>query len=380
MKHFLFKNRRSGPGVRNISPLVGIILLVATFAAVLGVVGIVEHFKNAKEAVAAASTVEAPDSDKARKLENMSDPKWSDENTLCINDELYGFDHRIETYLFIGTDNSGTEEGDGQTYHGGMADFLLLMVIDHTDGKYGYLQIDRNTVTEVPMLDDNGEIAGYPVEQICTAHWYGRDPTESAENTVETICELLGELDHIDGYYVLNMESVKTLNSSIGGVEVTFTDDLTEADPAFQKGATITLTDDQAEKLVRTRMAMSDDSNAKRMERQRIYMQGFFDKAIARVRSDMSFANTLWNTLLDAAVTNMSGNDFSRIAEALRSDESRGILRFEGKSQLGTLLPDGLEHEEFYPTKKSVLDILTELFTLQLIDEEDMYISEDFED
>jgi len=373
----LFNHRNRHDGSQTINPVFGLLVIAGVFAAIFGVVVLIQHFQQSNTKAATSEHSALPESDKKRKLNNLDDAKWSDENTLCIDDEIYGYDHRIETFLFIGTDHSGTESES--EYHGGMADFLLLMVIDHTDGKYGYLQIDRNSVTEVPMLAEDGSIAGYPMEQICTAHWYGSNPEESAENTVDTVCDFLGELDHIDGYYVLDMDSVKMLNRSIGGVEVTFHEDLTEADPAFKEGATVRLTDKQAETLVRIRMAMKDDSNAARMDRQRIFMEGFFRQAIDRVKKEPNFANTLWTTLRDLAVTDMSGNDFSRIAETLRSEKSGGILHFDGKSQLGTLLGDGQEHEEFYPTTQSMVDVLTELFTLQHIDEEDIYISEDFE-
>ena len=44
-------------------------------------------------------------------------------------DKRYYIDHNIETYLLIGTDDSGQQSKDGQQTHGGMADFLLLFVM-----------------------------------------------------------------------------------------------------------------------------------------------------------------------------------------------------------------------------------------------------------
>ena len=253
-----------------------------------------------------------------------------------------------------------------------MADFLLLMVIDHTDGKYGYLQIDRNTITEVSMLDDEGLIAGYPLEQICTAHWYGTDKTQSAENTVDVVCEFLGELDHIDGYYVLDMDEIGTLNSFMGGVTVTIDEDMTMVNPAFVNGTTITLSDSQAQAFVRARKALDNEENGARMRRQRIFMDAFFKQAISEVKSHPNFANRLWDALKNAATTDMSGSSFSRIAETFRADESSGILKFEGNTTLGTILGDGVEHEEFYPSTESMVEILTELFSLQPLEDEDL--------
>ena len=287
------------------------------------------------------------------------------ENVLWIGDNEYGYNHSIETFLFIGTDASGNEEGTGNEYRGTLADVLLLMVIDHTEDTFGFLQIDRNTITTVSMIDQKGKDQGRTEEQICTAHWYGANPEQGAENTVDAVKRLVGNLDFIDGYYVLNMDQIGQLNAAVGGVEVTIEDDMTSVDPEFKKGTTITLSDVQAEKFIRARMSLKDDTNASRMRRQRAFMNGFSSKAIRKLKEAPNFANDLWDTFEDVAVTDMSGKDVSKIAEAVRADESKGTLTFEGETRLGYILNDGKEHEEFYPDQESVVEVLTELFSLE---------------
>ena len=252
-----------------------------------------------------------------------------------------------------------------------MADFLLMLVVDYTDDRYGFLQIDRNTITEVSMVNQQGELVDYSEEQICTAHWYGKDTVQSAENTVDVVRAFAGELETINGYYVLNMNRIGELNAAVGGVEVTIPEDMTAVDPAFESGATITLDDEQAMRFIRARTQLEDDANALRMSRQRTYLNGFLRKALSLVRSDPDFVNTLWNTMKDTAVTDMSGAAFSRIAEAMRSYEDIGIHALEGTAKIGTVLKDGEEHEEFYPTMESLRDVMTELFSLQHIEEDD---------
>ena len=39
--------------------------------------------------------------------ERLKPSQWANDNTLVLEGERYGYDHRIETFLFIGTDNSG---------------------------------------------------------------------------------------------------------------------------------------------------------------------------------------------------------------------------------------------------------------------------------
>ena len=148
--------------------------------------------------------------------------QWFDDNTLYLNDTLYGFTHRIETFLFAGTDNSGNETDPDQPYHGAMADFLMFLVMDHTDGSYGVIQIDRNTMTDVMLLDEDDRPAGWNTMQICTAHWYGSNPEVSARNLEQAVRDLLGELEVVDGYYILNMQDIPTLNDAVDGVEDVF--------------------------------------------------------------------------------------------------------------------------------------------------------------
>ena len=295
--------------------------------------------------------------------------QWTEENTLYFNGTLYGYDHRIESFLFMGTDNSGNEEGTGEDYHGAMADYLLLMVLDHTDRTWGCIQIDRNAITSVNVLEEDGSLRTIREQQICTAHWYGSNKEMSAQNQVDSVKFLLGELGTIDGYYVLNMKDISTLNSLVDGVEVTFQEDMTDVDPVFVKGTTLTLTDEQAEEFMRSRMSLKDPTNAARMTRQKQYMDGFFQKVKRRVATDAKFAQTFWTTFRKTAVTDMNGNALSRIAQMILKGEDKGILRLDGKTKIGKVLDDGLEHEEFYPSKDSIYETVDRLYSLVPVEE-----------
>ena len=334
--------------------------LVLTIAAIVVAVTFYERAQRQQEESALQSLAS-----------QVTDGHWTGDNTVVFDGDTYGFDHRLETFLFIGTDASGNESGEGDQYRGAMADFLLLAVLDHTENTIGYLQIDRNTVTEVEQRDIEGNLEYIRELQICTAHWYGHSPEMSAENTVTAVKLLLGELDHIDGYYVVNMEDIGQINSAVGGVTITIEEDLTMVDPAFEKGKTVKLTDEQAERFVRARMGVGNEENASRMTRQQQYMDGLFKNVKVFAKDNPKYGNELWKKLRNIAVTDMNGNAFSRMANKMIQGEDKGIFRLTGETRLGTILQDGLKHEEFYPETDSIRDAMTKLFSLVLVETEE---------
>ena len=305
----------------------------------------------------------------------LRESPWTADNTVQFGGSKYGFDHRLETFLFIGTDASGNSDPDD--FRGPMADYLLLMVLDHTNDTIGYLHIDRNTVTDVRELTPEGKEVKSRKLQICTAHWYGRNPEMAAENTVYAVRRLLGGLGKIDGYFVMNFADIGRLNHAVGGVEVTVEDEMDQSDPALKKGETLTLSDSQAAYFLRARMGVGEGTNAERMARQRQYMASFFRKVKEKTMENPKFGLELWNALRDSAVSNMNGNVFSRIAQKLLKGTDTGIRTIPGKTVLGYVLQDGLEHEEFYADEDALSDVMRDLFSLVPIGIEQDFYDED---
>ena len=345
--------RGSGKKRKTIAAAAALALLLA---AVVGGAAILER-------------IEQRDKEEAlrQEAETLKAAIWTDQNTLELDGKRYGFDHRIETYLFIGTDDGGSS--DPNDFRGPMADFLLLLVLDHTDNTIAYLQIDRNTVTGVRELRKDGTEITSRQLQICTAHWYGRNPEMAAENTVYAVRKYLGGLAKIDGYFVLNMHDVGSLNHAVGGVEVTIQDELEEDDPSLRQGETLVLSDEQAAYFLRARMSVGSGTNAERMARQRQYMESFFAKVKELTADDPAFGLEMWDTLKDAAVSNMNGSDCSRIAQKLLKGTDKGLRTIRGETVLGYVLGDGQPHEEFYAADGAVRETMTDLFSLTLIDD-----------
>lgn len=289
--------------------------------------------------------------------------------TLSFFDETEEYDiyDNIRSYLIIGTDHSGDEDETGGEYVGSMADFLMLAVFDKTKGTWGLLEINRDTVTTVRLIDENGEGEATSEMQICTAHWYGGSKKMSCLNTVEAVSGLLGGL-RVDGYYSIGMDHIREINHAVGGVTVTIEDDFSDSDPSLKEGETITLTDDQAYNYLHARMDVGDGTNESRMRRQETYLTALLEKMQSEMSQNPSVFSSKYRELEAWCVTNLTGEDVSNMQDILEKGSSLGILKPEGESRLGQLLEDGLDHAEFYVDEDSLIDCLTTLCGLTKVE------------
>lgn len=288
---------------------------------------------------------------------------WDSLQKVKLNHHKYGLLHKVTSWLIIGTDVSGNQDGIGEDYQGAMADFMLLVVFDEENHSYGMLQLNRDTMTEIHLLDYKGEGEATADIQLCTAHWYGGNRQQGCENTITAVSHLLGGVP-IDGYYELPMKAIPVLNKQVGGVTVTLEDDFSSVDAAMVKGKTITLSDSQAFHYIHDRYGVGDEENTSRMRRQRQYMSAFADKAKQKIAEDNQFAATLLNALDSYAISEINQNDLMHYLDTINEYQSQGMLTIDGKLKLGKALGDGLEHREFYADAASIEQIVKKLYPL----------------
>ena len=278
-----------------------------------------------------------------------------DEDVVEINGVACTLRNNIKTYLFMGIDDTAEK---GENYiTGGQCDTLQLLVVDQTRNTYSRLPINRNTLTEVRSYDEEGEDLGTSVCQIAYAHAHGDGGgTLSCENTVEAVSNYLGGID-IDGYAALNMEGVGLLNHLAGGVTVTIEDDFSQYDPTLVQGETIRLSDEQALHFVRGRMTVGDGKNESRMRRQEQFLEALRGAMTEKVKADSGFAAEVYDTLTDVMVTDLTGKEFSRLANAMVTCQSQGIVEIQG-----AIGEDNQGFSTFEPDQESVDDARLALF------------------
>ena len=252
----------------------------------------------------------------------------TEEGLVTIEGKKYRLKNDLRAYLFIGEDTSKARE-DSDEVNDSMADVFQLVVFDRKDKTYVRIPLNRNTLCDVYSSDENGDYHKTPDLQLCYAHVKGDGAEGSCEDTVKTVSELFHGLD-IQEYVSLNMDAIGVLNHLAGGVTITIDEDLTPADPAFKEGATLTLTDEQAERFVRARMEVSDGTNESRMRRQEIFLAALKANYREKLEADEEFAVDVYKAMEPYMVTSLSVGDVSRLAKAFLDSEDLGIEEISG--------------------------------------------------
>lgn len=271
----------------------------------------------------------------------------------------YPLKKHIQTVLLIGTDSEGNEqsvpEGFTAFYNFSQADFIVLLVLDNDAKSVEMIQINRDTMTDVPWLDVIGQYGGTNFEQLCLSFNSGSGGTDSCQNTVNAVSNLLFDAP-IQGFIQIPMSAIPVINDLVGGVSVTITDDMTPVDPAFIQGTTVLLKGTQAEKFVRARQALENDTNLARMRRQRDYMDSLQKAARDALNSDPEFVMKMLDKLSSLLQSNLSGQQMTDLLDRLDTYQISPIRYAEGE------LVTGSKYYEFYVDEASLWEIVKASF------------------
>ncbi len=253
-------------------------------------------------------------------------PAWQE--TVQADGRTWRRKTNLESYLFLGIDTLGKAEGTQSYVAGGQADAQILLVVDHTARTWQMLQINRDSMVQVPVLSMMGTVPYTIRQQIALAHAYGNGREQSCENNVKAVSMLLGD-QPIDGYLSLTMGGVGVLVDLVGGVTLTLASDLSAIDPALTQGATVTLNGEQALAYVHTRQNVDDQTNLARMDRQRQFLRAFEEQAR---QMDPSFALDAYQAAEDYIITNLSSGRAVNLAGQLQQYTQLPVLTIAGEN------------------------------------------------
>jgi LCP family protein required for cell wall assembly len=286
-----------------------------------------------------------------------------EDQQLTVNGQTYRQRSNLITILFMGIDQEDASDSTPaylRYLSGGQADFLRLMVIDPLEKTIAQIEIDRDTMTPITMLNTLGEKLGYRTAQICLSHSYGDGKEQSCGYTVEAVSNLLYN-QPIKYYVAMNLGGISTLNDMVGGVTVTLEDDFSHIDPAMTKGTTLTLVGKQAEIFVRSRMSVGVGTNEARMARQQQYMSQITELLNQKIHENSDFVGSLFDSLSPHLCTNMNRAQMINEAWSIKDYTRLPLVSIEGVHQAGN---DG--YMQFLPDEKSLEQIILDVFYKKL--------------
>jgi len=273
-------------------------------------------------------------------------------STVMVDDVRYLQKTGVTTILLMGIDKNLGDNLDSGYRDGGQADFLRLIVINSIDKTVSTIALDRDTMTTIATIGVLGNRTGTRTAQLALSHSFGDGGEMSAQLTVEAVEKLLLGM-HIDYYVAMNMDGIVMLNDMVGGIELTFDEDLTAVDEAFTEGSTVLLTGEQAEAYIRARMGVGSGTNYERMGRQQVYWDKLYSRMIECVNGDSSFMENLLTAMDKYLVTNMARGRIVNEAGNVADYTVLPTQSIEGERKVGA---DNLM--QFWMSEESIKSII----------------------
>lgn len=264
-------------------------------------------------------------------VQESEEPETS--KTIERENEEYFPRQDITTILFIGVDEEGPVEEKDHNSGSAYSDAVVLLIFDETNKEINAIALNRDSMVDMPMLDENGKRRGGFYGQLTFAHSFGNGLEQSCENTVWTVSDILYGAE-IDYYFSMNMDAISIINDAVGGVTVNVKDDFSEKDSDIPMGE-YTLFGDEAEEFVRARMGLGDGLNSSRMERQKEYVFGFAEALEAKTDENSLFAMEVYEQVSEYILTDCSMDTLSSLSKKFAEYEFRDILIPKGEYVMG---------------------------------------------
>lgn len=281
--------------------------------------------------------------------------KWQ-EGVVEYKGESYRYNSNIRSYLMMGVDNDEPVEEALDGVSGGQSDAMFLLVADAEARKLSVVSINRNTMTEIKVYDEEGYSLGSLEGQICLQHAFGDGRKLSCSRSVDAVAKLFGNIP-ISGYLAMNMGGIPMMNNAVGGVEVEVLQDITDLKRGVElhEGDVVTLSGEEAYCYLRVRDVGEYDSATDRLRREEQYIVNYLSTLRTMSGGNSSMVVSVYDSIADYLVTSV---DFTNLITELMSYEfsEENLYTVPGETVMGG------EFEEYYVDEDAFLDLIYEVF------------------
>jgi len=328
--------------------------IVATVLIVFEVLRITGKINlNSKSVTSAPMLEQAEDEqDSATVANTVWESDW-----IRYNGEVYDYNDDIKTFLIMGIDKTEEVIPVAEGTDGGQADGLFLLVLNPHTESIQVIAINRNTMADVDIYDENGNYTTTAIAQIAVQHGFGDGVEESCQYQVKAVSKLFYQLP-IHGYAAINMSAISTINDAVGGVDVTVLEDLTDQDSRLIEGEQVHLIGDMAYTYVKYRDVNEYRSNDKRLLRQKQYLEAFINKARVKSREDSNTAVDIYTSITSYMTTDITADELTYLVPLINgySFNDEDIITLEGTTTQGE------KFEEFYVDEDALYQTIIDVF------------------
>jgi anionic cell wall polymer biosynthesis LytR-Cps2A-Psr (LCP) family protein len=233
--------------------------------------------------------------------------------SISYQGQDYPLKRNMSSLLLIGVDkieDDARPDDDELTYNFDLADFIVVLVFDHSNKTVTPFQVCRDAMCDVDTL------RGLRRMQITLAHTMGNGKEESCI-TVKKAVERLAFGVPIDNYVSFTMDAVPLLNDLVGGVTVKLEDDIPQLGPEYRKGESVTLRGKKALQFVRYRDTSLLDDNLRRMSHHRLYLYAFTEAARSALSQDQDLAIKAFKLVNPFLCTDLTVDDVTKTVDNL---------------------------------------------------------------
>lgn len=330
-------------------------LLAAAFAAFL-IVGAIGKANLRSNVIAAPKLENAPVVIELQPTEEEA-AGWK-EGWVKYNGQIYAYNEDILTFLVMGIDKNRDVKEVEEGTNGGQADALFLVVLNPHDNSLSVIGINRNTMTDISVYDDNGAYVNTIKAQIAVQHGFGNGVEESCEYQVNAVQHLFYEMP-VHGYAAINMSAIGPLTDMVGGVDVVALEDIKSGNSTvIKEGEEVHLEGDLAFAYIHNRDTKKFGSADHRLERQKQFITTYLQKVKQKTKEDIGFPISVYQSIAPQTVTSLTVDEMTYLVSIAKdySFDENYLYTLKGETKQGDVF------EEFYVDETDLFELILKVF------------------
>lgn len=330
-------------------------LLAAAFATFL-IVGAVGKANLRSNVIAAPKLENAPVVIELQPTEEEA-AGWK-EGWVKYNGQIYAYNEDILTFLVMGIDKNRDVKEVAEGTNGGQADALFLVVLNPHDDSLSVIGINRNTMTDISVYDDNGAYVNTIKAQIAVQHGFGNGVEESCVYQVNAVQHLFYEMP-VHGYAAINMSAIGPLTDMVGGVDVVALEDVKSGNSTvIKEGEEVHLEGDLAFAYIHNRDTKEFGSADHRLERQKQFITTYLQKVKQKTKEDIGFPISVYQAIAPQTVTSLTVDEMTYLVSIAKdySFDENYLYTLKGETKQGDVF------EEFYVDETDLFELILKVF------------------